>query len=160
MSTSPKLTPAQWRTAVEGAATEIATYALSFSGAIVHDPVDLSRASSMIGAHIPMIGGGQAFDLALVSSAEGCLGLSRAILCAAPTAVLRDAEVADAVGEIVNMLAGAVKRRLSGQRADLELGLPLFLHGYIQPTDRLSVIALPTQFHTIETMVLIAGQRN
>jgi hypothetical protein len=156
---SPKLTLAQWRTAVEGAANEIATYALSFSGAVVQDPVDLERASSMIGAHIPLVGGGQAFDFALVSSADGCLALSRAILCAGPAAALRDAEVADAVGEIVNMLAGAVKRRLSGHRADLELGLPIFLHGYIQPTDRLSVIALPIRFSTIETMVLIAGQR-
>jgi CheY-specific phosphatase CheX len=159
MSQAPKLTPAQWRTAVEGAANEIANYALSFSGAVVHEPVDLKRATSMIGAHIPMIGGGQAFDLALVSSADGCLALSRAILCAGPAAPLKDTEVADAVGEIVNMLAGAVKRRLSGQRADLELGLPIFLHGYIQPSDRLAVLALPTQFQTIETMVLIAGQR-
>ena len=68
------------------------------------------------------------------------------------------AEVADAVGEIVNMLAGSVKRRMSGDR-DLELGLPIFLHGYIQPTDKLTVVALPTRFGTIETMVLIAGQR-
>jgi hypothetical protein len=156
---SAKLTVAQWRTAVEGAANEIATYALSFSGAVVQDPVDLARATAMIGAHIPLVGAGLAFDLALVSSAEGCLGLSRAILCAGPTAPLKDTEVADAVGEIVNMLAGAVKRRMSGHRADLELGLPIFLHGYIQPTDRLSVLSLPVRFHTIETMVLIAGQR-
>ena len=156
---SAKLTLAQWRTAVEGAANEIATYALSFSGAVVQDPVDLERANAMIGAHIPLIGSGQAYDLALVSSADGCLALSRAILCAPPTTALKDTEVADAVGEIVNMLAGAVKRRLSGQRADLELGLPIFMHGYIQPTDRLTVVSLPVRFNTIETMVLIAGQR-
>ena len=159
MPKPPSLTQAQWKAAVEGAATEIATYALSFAGAVVQDPVDLERAISMIGAHIPIIGGGQAFDLALVSAPEGCLALSRAILCASPGQTLRDAEVADAVGEIVNMFAGAVKRRLSSQRPDLELGLPIFLHGYIQPTDRLSVIAFPTRFHTIDTMVLIAGQR-
>jgi hypothetical protein len=154
-----KLTPAQWRAAVEGAATEIATYALSLPGAAVHDPVDAERAISMIGAHIPMIGGGQAFDLGLVASPEGCQALSRAILCMAPGSALRDAEVADAVGEIVNMLAGSVKRRISGLGGELELGLPIFLHGYIQPTERLAVLALPTQFGTIETMVLIAGHR-
>jgi len=157
---SSKLTLAQWRIAVEGAATEIATYALSQPAAIVQDPVSAECASAMIGAHIPMIGGGLAFDLALVASAEDCKALSRAILCAAADAPLRDAEVADAVGEIVNMLAGSVKRRMSGLRVDLELGLPIFLHGYIQPTERLSVIALPTRFGTIDTMVLIAGQRS
>jgi hypothetical protein len=153
-----KITLAQWRAAVEGAATEIATYALAQSGAVVQDPVDSERASAMIGAHIPMLGGGQAFDLALVALPEDCKALSRAILCVGPTAPLKDAEVADAIGEIVNMLAGSVKRRLSDQR-DLELGLPIFLHGYIQPTERLSLIALPTRMGTIDTMVLIAGQR-
>ena len=44
--------------------------------------------------------------------------------------------------------------------AELVLGLPLFIHGYIEPTDRLTVIVLPTQFGAIETMVLIAGQRD
>jgi hypothetical protein len=158
MPTPPKLTLAHWRAAVEGAAGEIATYALSFGGAVVQDPVSLERAASMIGAHIPLIGGGQAFDLALVASPESCQALSRAILCMAPGAPLRDAEVADAVGEIVNMLGGGIKRRLSGH-AELELGLPIFLHGYIQPTDRLTVIALPTRFGAVDTMVLIAGHR-
>jgi Chemotaxis phosphatase CheX len=159
MSKSPRLTLAQWRTALEGAAVEIATYALSFAAAVVHDPVGLECAASMIGAHIPLIGGGQAFDLALVASADGCQALSRAILGTAAGPTLRDAEIADAVGEIVNMLAGSVKRRMAGLGAELVLGLPIFLHGYIQPTDRLAVLALPTRFGAIDTMVLIAGQR-
>ena len=158
MSTSSRVSLAQWRAAVEGAAQEIATYALSFAGARVLDPVGLDRAAALIGAHIPLVGGGQAFDLALVSSPEGCQALSRAILCMSEGAPLRDAEVADAVGEIVNMLAGSVKRRIAGHGADLALGLPLFIHGYIEPTDRLTVIVLPTRFGAIDTMVLIAGR--
>jgi len=157
---SSKLSLAQWRAAVDGAAREIATYALSLPGATVADPVGLERAVAMIGAHIPLVGGGQAFDLALVSSAAGCQALSRAILCLPDGAPLRDAEVADAVGEIVNQLGGTVKRRLAGLGAELVLGLPIFLHGYIEPTDRLTVIVLPTRFGAIETMVLIAGQRD
>lgn len=159
MPTNPNVSPAEWRTAVEGAAKELATNALSLPGATVQAAVDAERASSLIGAHIPLVGGGKAFDLSLVSSPEGCRSLARAILYMAEGAALRDAEVADAVGEIVNMLAGSVKRRLSNQCADLVLGLPLFIHGYIEPSDRLQVIALPTQFGKIETMVVIAGQR-
>jgi len=41
----------------------------------------------------------------------------------------------------------------------LVLGLPLFIHGYIEPGHRLTVIALPIRFGAIDTMVLIAGQR-
>ncbi|HEY0477455.1 MAG TPA: chemotaxis protein CheX [Kofleriaceae bacterium] len=156
---SSKLSLAHWRAAVEGAASEIAAYALSFSSATVLDPVALERATTMVGAHIPLVGGGQAFDLALVASPASCQALSRAILCMKDGAPLRDAEVADAIGEIVNMLAGSVKRRLAGRGSELVLGLPIFLHGYIQPTDRLTVITLPTRFGAIDTMVLIAGQR-
>lgn len=154
-----KLTLAQWRTAIEGAATEIALNAFSFPGAVVSDPVSHEAAAAMIGAHIPVLGSVGAFDLALVSSREGCQALSRAILYASPDQVLKDTEVADAIGEVVNMLAGAVKRRMTGLGAELELGLPIFFHGYIQPTERLSVVALPTRFGVVETMVLIAGQK-
>jgi len=159
MSSTSKITLSQWRTAVEGAASEIASYALSFPDAIVRDPVGLERTVSLIGAHIPLVGDGSAYDLALVSSPEGCKALARAILCMAPDAPVRDAEVADAIGEIVNMLGGGVKRRMSGAgAADLLLGLPIFMHGYIQPTERMTVTCLPTKLGTIETIVLIAGQ--
>jgi CheY-specific phosphatase CheX len=158
MSTS-KVSLPQWRTAVEAAAREIASYALSFPGATVQDPVGLECAISMIGAHIPLIGGGVAYDFGLVSSAEGCQNLARAILYRAAGAPVTDAEMADAIGEIVNMMGGAVKRRLASQRAELELGLPIFIHGYMQPTEKLAIIALPTRFGTIDTIVMIAGPR-
>jgi hypothetical protein len=160
MSTPSKITLAQWRTAVEGAAGEIASYALSFPGAVVQDPVGLECTVALIGAHLPLIGDGHAYDLALVASAASCRALARAILCVAPDAPIRDAEVADAIGEIANMLGGGVKRRLAGSSAvDLLLGLPIFLHGYIEPTERMTVTCLPTRLGAIETMVLIAGQR-
>ncbi len=160
MSTSLKISPAEWRTAVEGAARELATNALSMPGATVKDAVGAERASAMIGAHLPLVGGGKAFDLSLVSSPEGCRSLARAILYMAEGAPLRDAEVADAMGEMVNMLGGSIKHRMSAQASDLVLGLPLFIHGYIEPSDRLQVIALPTNLGPIETMVVIAGQRS
>lgn len=160
MSTPSHITLAQWRTALQSAASEIASYALSFTGAVVQDPVGIERTVALIGAHIPMIGSGGAYDLALVASPGDCKALARAILCRAPDAAVLDTEVADAIGEIVNMLGGGVKRRMSSHRAaELLLGLPIFLHGYIQPTERMTVTCLPTRFGTIDTMILIAGQR-
>src|SRR5581483_9937839 len=76
----PKLTLAQWRTAIEGATTEIALNAFSFPGAVVGDPVGHEAAAAMIGAHIPVLGSVGAFDLALVATRESCQALSRAIL--------------------------------------------------------------------------------
>jgi CheY-specific phosphatase CheX len=156
---TPKLTLGQWRTAIEGASTEIATRALSFPGVAVQDPVASERTASMIGAHIPLIGGGQAFEMALVSSAEGCDTLARAILGVTNGTTLRELEMVDAVGEIVNMLAGSMKRRLAGHGAHLALGLPIFVRGYLQPSDRLALIALPVRFGPVDTTVMVAGHR-
>ena len=41
-------------------------------------------------------------------------------------------EIADAMGEALNMLGGAIKRRFNSP--DLELGLPLFVVGHVQAT--------------------------
>jgi hypothetical protein len=160
MLTPSKLPLGQWRTAIGTAATEVATYALSMSGAAIKDPVGLNAASAMIGAHIPLVGSGQAFDLAVVATPAGCQALARAILQLGPGPELPARDVADAVGEIVNMLAGAMKRKLSGFGADLALGLPIFIHGYLEPSERLSVIAFPILFGTIETIVLITAHRD
>jgi hypothetical protein len=157
MFKSQTLSIAHWRAAIQGAANEIATYALSLRCAIVKDPIGADRASKLIGAHIPLLGGGQAHDLALVSSADGCAALARSMLGVATGAPLRDQEVADAVRELVNMLGGAMKRRLSVQIADLALGLPIFLHGHPQRSDRQSIIALPARFGEVDTIVLVTG---
>jgi hypothetical protein len=137
MIKSQKLSIAHWRAAIQGAANEIATYALSLRCAIVKDPIGAERANKLIGAHIPLLGGGQAHELALVSTADGCAALARSMLGVAAGAALRDREVADAVRELVNMLGGAMKRRLSAQIADLALGLPIF-RGHIQRATELS----------------------
>jgi hypothetical protein len=159
MSTPSKLTPGQWRTAVTDAATEIATRALSFPGVVVQDPVAAQRYAALIGAHIPLIGGGEALEMALVSSAEGCEVLTRAILGVTAGPAPRDVEIVDAIGEIVNMLAGGMKRRLAKHGAHLALGLPIFVRGYLQPSDRLALISLPIRFGPVDTMVTIAGSR-
>ena len=160
MPTRSKIVLGQWRTAIETAALEVATYALSIPSVAIKDPVGLEAVTTMIGAHIPLVGSGQAFDLGLISSAEGCQALSRAILQIGPGPDLPARDVADAVGEIVNMLAGSMKRKLSGFGAHLTLGLPIFIHGYLQPSERLSVIAFPAVFGTIETIVVITAHRD
>jgi CheY-specific phosphatase CheX len=156
--TATRFTPQQWRDAVRGAATEIARYALSFDGASVAEPESAAATAAMIGAHIPLVGS-ESFELSLVATRESCHALAGAVLCMTSGATLSAAEVADAIGEIANQLAGGVKRRLASNGGDLELGLPVFVNGSVEPTGRQSVIALPTKFGPIATMVVIVGPR-
>jgi CheY-specific phosphatase CheX len=51
-------------------------------------------------------------------------------------AELSHADITDAVGEVANMLAGGVKRRLSAVSPGLQLGLPLFIQGHLDPRER------------------------
>jgi CheY-specific phosphatase CheX len=158
--TDSRFTIQQWRDAVRGAASEIARYALSFDGATVAEPEPepAVATAAMIGAHIPLVGS-QCFEISLVATRECCHALAGAVLGMGTDAELSTAMVADAIGEIANQLAGGVKRRLASNGGDLELGLPVFVNGSVEPTGRQSVIALPTKFGPIPAMVVIVGPK-
>ncbi len=156
-SDSPRFSPAQWREAVQGAATELARNALGFTGAKVAEPVAIEQTANMVGAHIPMIGS-QAFELSLFTTREGCSQLATAVL-GMNADELPPGTIPDAIGEIVNMLAGGVKRRLASNGGDLELGLPVFVNGNVELAGRQSAVTLPVQVGPVQTFVLILGPR-
>lgn len=151
-------TAGQWTDAIAGAANEIATYALGFASATIESG---TRAPdpALIGAHVALVGHGEAFDLAVVATPGDCAALARAMLASTRTDTLSAAEVADAVGEIANMLAGAVKRRMHRHGADLALGLPVFIRGEVQPSERVTVLAIPARLGPIPTHVLVIGRK-
>jgi hypothetical protein len=73
---------------------------------------------------------GKSWNLALFGTGESCRILGRALLAMDPTEELGPAELADALGEILNMMAGVAKRKMPSDEAkSLQLGLPLFLSG-------------------------------
>ncbi|HSD90735.1 MAG TPA: chemotaxis protein CheX [Kofleriaceae bacterium] len=149
-------TPTQWRDAVNGTANEIAKCMLSLDGAIVGDPSPLPETSeTMVGAHIPLVGK-QSFDLSFVASPAGCEALSRAVLGFSPTDAVDAGTVADAVGELVNMLGGGVKRRIG---SDLELGLPVFVSGVPRASERQAIVAIPVKLGDVQAVVVIVGPR-
>ena len=156
-SDAPRFTPAQWREAVQGAATELARNALGFTGAKVAEPVAIEQTAGMVGAHIPLIGA-LAFELSLFASRESCSQLATAVL-GMNVDDLPPGTMPDAIGEIVNMLAGGVKRRLASNGGDLELGLPVFVNGNVELAGRQSSVTLPVQVGPVQTFVLILGPR-
>ena len=156
-SDAMRYSPAQWREAVKGAAEEIARNALGFPGAMVAEPVNIEQTANMVGAHIPLIGS-QAFELSLFSLREGCSQLATAVL-GMNAEELPPGTIPDAIGEIINMLAGGVKRRLASNGGDLELGLPVYVNGNVELASRQSAVTFPVQFGPIQTFVLILGPR-
>jgi CheY-specific phosphatase CheX len=71
---------------------------------------------------------------------------------------LSDTDVADAMGEVVNILAGMVKSRLSEICCDLNIGLPLFMDGQIEPSINQEAGAVELQLGEIDTQVVVVRQ--
>lgn len=97
--------------------------------------------TGMAGAYIPLLAEDQTLQLALLASPAGCADLSRLLLGMEPDEAVSDADIADAIGEWVNIVAGGVKQRMQDAigPGGLRLGLPVFIHGYVQPTQQLEV---------------------
>ncbi len=87
---------------------------------------------SVQGAFLPLIRDDSSLHVGIFSDADAIRRLACALLQVEEQDEEPDgSEVADAVGEITNVLAGAVKTRLEDAAPDTELGLPLFTGGEV-----------------------------
>jgi len=117
--------------------------------------------SDLSGAFIPLAGEGMAIQLGLTGTDASCRMLAAALLqCSADeVAALPLAEVADAVCEVVNIAAGHVKARLVESQQGIALGLPLFIHGAVQPGDRMDVDVFDLRFGEVPLVLVLLHRR-
>jgi len=104
---------------------------------------------------------------------EGCFGIScdgrvaqavaASMLCLEPGEPLGENEVADALGEIANMIMGGIKTRIQQETAGIEISIPCIVRGH-QLRSRLgegmSRITTPVTFgsaHQAELSLLYRG---
>jgi CheY-specific phosphatase CheX len=147
---------AQWRNAIQSAAAELAQIALGFSSPTTIAPAALADTGQLVGAHIPLVGP-PSYELWFVASRSSCVALAGAMLGGMDVQSMPPGVTNDAMCELINMLAGGVKRRLAG--SDLELGLPVFVNGSVEPSDRLSATTFRLQLGVVETHVVVLGPR-
>jgi hypothetical protein len=145
-------TVSDWVAAMADASTELAL-SLGIDGLEVLGWHDVPP-TGMAGAYIPLLAEEQTLQLALLASPAGCADLSRLLLGMSPDEDVPDADVADAVGELVNIVAGGVKQRMQDAAGGLRLGLPVFIHGYVQPTQQLEVSLAAARLGDIDTHLM------
>jgi CheY-specific phosphatase CheX len=148
--------PTQWRDAIQSSAAELARIALSITAPTTADLAALSDTASLVGAHIPLVGR-PSYELWFVASRKACADLATAVLGGMDVSTMPASVTNDAMCELINMLAGGVKRRLVG--SDLELGLPVFVNGCVEPSDRISNATYRLCIGEIETHVVVLGPR-
>ena len=149
---------ASFITDLEGAFEEIATTALGLPGVVVtarHDkPLPLH------GAYLGLMGPAGAIQIAVASSPEGCQALAKGLMGMGPgDEDLPEGEMADAVNEIINIVAGAFKARVRDRANPLQMGLPVFIRGAVQSTDRIGVQVAEIKAGEIPAALLLVHPR-
>ncbi|MEW6746038.1 MAG: chemotaxis protein CheX [Planctomycetota bacterium] len=140
------------------AAGEVCARALGFGGAL------LKRKRSEIheglcGAYIALVSDDVALALGVTSSREGCLNLAQALLGMEHDKRLSPGDVADAVGEIANILAGSVKRLLSNGHPSFKIGLPIFIDGTLYPSENQEAAVAEVDLGPVSSELLVVRHK-
>jgi CheY-specific phosphatase CheX len=156
---SPEAGLGSWLADLEGAFEEVASTALGCSGMTITSRH--GAPPSLHGAYLGLIGPTGAVQIGLASSQEGCQALARGLMGMGPAeAALPDSEVADAVCEIINIVAGAFKARVRDRATPLQMGLPVFIQGAVHATDRVAVRVAEVTFGGIPAALLLVHPRS
>lgn len=123
----------QWLDAAEESTVEVAFTALARESRAAGQrsstpPHDLG------GAYVQLISDREVVHVGLCGVPDVLRALATSLL--GDEAGLSPSDVIDAVGEIANMIAGGVKRRMASTHPGLQLGLPVFIHGHLEPRER------------------------
>ncbi|HEU4724172.1 MAG TPA: chemotaxis protein CheX [Candidatus Eisenbacteria bacterium] len=81
--------------------------------------------------YVSILGARSSMHLGIATTPDGARALARAFLGLRGPEELADRDVVDGLSEILNILAGKVKSKMSTRDASLKLGLPMFVSGSV-----------------------------
>ena len=109
----------------------LTTHANALVGGVVGlEPVGEAESQARAlawGGYISMMGERSSVRVGISSTEAGCLSLAQAVLGLEEDVMLPKRDVADAVCELMNIIAGKLKHDLAAQAGPLSIGLPVFL---------------------------------
>jgi len=111
------------------------------------------------GAMIGLVSPGNSVQLMLISSNEGSEVLAKALLGFEADEEIDKVDLADALAEIVNIVAGMVKTVVNDQDGNLNLTLPTFLSGDCSPLGGQLVTEGPLTLGSVEAKVVVIQSR-
>jgi chemotaxis protein CheX len=144
-----------WLTAAVDAASEFASTTLDASLQPDDDGGELPP--DLTGCFVALVGQEGSFQIGLASDAAGCQTLAKALFAADED--LPDSDIGDALGEIANIVAGGVKKRMATVQQPLSLGLPIVLQGHIRITERQQIAQVDVRLGSIPVRLLIVSNR-
>lgn len=118
-----------WISCLREVASEFATHHLRFDESPATDTAQSDAAQAA--AYVTVLGDGMSIHLGLSATPEGCRALAGALLGIRRRQVISKADIVDGMSEILNILAGKVKSRMSARGGSFKLGLPIFFEGEV-----------------------------
>lgn len=117
-----------WLSAIRDSALDVITTSLGFQDGDISAMFGAAP-NDVPGAYLPIVGSKQSMYVGWTAGERDRQTLARAFLGMSESDELSDGDVADALGELVNILGGGVKRRMLAHVAGLAIGLPFYAGG-------------------------------
>ena len=149
----------KWLDAMKTAINELLRNTLNHEGCeIASRQYDLPWRNTL-GAYVPLVGKDYSLQLGLVSTPDGCHTIARSLLTRPPHELITEEDMADAIREVVNIVAGSTKKRVEGDVPKSTLGLPLFINGHIQITKEQQAGSEMIKIGDVTAYLMVVRQR-
>ena len=90
--------------------------------------------SALVGSYVSLVGKVYVLQLGICSNENGLKAIAGMMMGMKPaeSGALTEDELADAIGEIGNILCGSVKKKLASKDASLQIGIPILVRGQVE----------------------------
>lgn len=111
------------------------------------------------GAYLGLVAQEEPIQVGILVDNAGCQVLAKALLGMEPgDEDLPAPDVSDAMCEVINIIAGGLKRRVSG-KMQVTLGLPIFVAGHPLPNQQQMVTARQVKIGDVSANVILLTQK-
>jgi hypothetical protein len=112
------------------------------------------------GAYLGLVMQEEPIQVGLLVEPAGCQALAKALLGMEPgDEDLPASDVSDAMCEVINIVAGGLKRRVIG-RIPVTLGLPIFVSGHPLPNAQQNVVAHALVIGDVAAKLILVTQKS
>ncbi len=144
-----------WLDSMVEAMNELAPTTLGFDDVEVKEIKEVFPVG-MSGAYIALVSMDSSLQIGLVSEPKGCETLALSLMGMEPgEEELSEQDIADSVGEIINILAGMIKRQMAKKINAVNLGLPIFINGHIEPRQRQETGVAEVKIGPVDAQLLV-----
>jgi CheY-specific phosphatase CheX len=148
----------EWLDALSEVTRDFAKGTLRFERGAPGEEFEAADGSSPA-VYIAILGDRTSIHLGISTTSAGSRALVRALLGMRSTEPIEEKEVVDGLSEILNILAGKVKSRMSPRDHSLRLGLPMYIVGQIQMTANMEKSAADVRLGPVPCQILVFRNR-